>query len=138
VSVISLAFPARAEYLVLARLVLSGLARVQPIEPDALGDAKLALTEACSNSIRHAYADGAGRVHVRYEVSDDALVLEVHDDGIGFVPGPAREPVGEDLDEGGLGLEIIRALCDSVEIGAGPSASGLTIRFVKQLQRQSG
>jgi anti-sigma regulatory factor (Ser/Thr protein kinase) len=77
-------------------------------------------------------------VYVRYELSDDALTLEVHDDGVGFVPGPARDPIGEELDEGGLGLEIIRALCDDVEIGARPNANGLTIRFVKHLQRQAG
>lgn len=131
-SVVQLTFPARAEYLVLGRLVLSALARVEPIEPDVLGDAKLALTEACSNSVRHAYTDGTGRVHVRYELDERFLAVEVSDDGVGFVPGPVRGPVGDDLDEGGLGLEIIRALSDSVEIEPAGNGGGSRIRFVKR------
>ncbi|HXV56820.1 MAG TPA: ATP-binding protein, partial [Gaiellaceae bacterium] len=88
-SVLTLRFPARPEYLVLGRLVLTGLSRAEPIDEDAMGDLKLALTEACSNSIRHAYGDAAGgAVEVRYEVSDGYLAIQVEDDGAGFDPAP--------------------------------------------------
>ncbi len=53
--VVRLTFPARAEYLLLARLTLSGLARKLPLDDELLADLKLAVTEACGNAVRHAY-----------------------------------------------------------------------------------
>jgi serine/threonine-protein kinase RsbW len=55
-----LTIPAKPEYITLSRLALSGLSRVRPFADDTLADLKLALTEACSNSVRHAYGDGHG------------------------------------------------------------------------------
>ncbi len=70
-SVVSLVIPAKAEYIALGRLALAGLLRPRAVEPEVLADVKLALTEACSNSIRHAYADGReGEVEIRYELAD--------------------------------------------------------------------
>ena len=86
-SVLRLRFPARPEYLVLGRLVLTGLSRAHPIDEDALSDLKLALTEACSNSVRHAYAADGGSVEVSYELTDDALTIQIDDEGPGFDPG---------------------------------------------------
>ena len=47
-----------AHDIALGRLALTGLLRPLAVEPEVIADVKLALTEACSNSIRHAYADG--------------------------------------------------------------------------------
>ena len=55
-----LTIPARAEYIALCRLALSGIGRARPLPEEVLADLKLALTEAASNSVRHAYADGGG------------------------------------------------------------------------------
>ena len=85
--VVELSIPAKAEYIVLCRLALTGLARRRALDPEVLADLKLALTEACSNSIRHAYADGReGTVEVRYELAADRLSIEVLDEGSGFDP----------------------------------------------------
>jgi serine/threonine-protein kinase RsbW len=132
-----LAFPSRPEYLVLGRLVLSGLARVQPIEPGHLGDLKLALTEASSNSVRHAYADDGGTVEIIYEVGESHLAIEVRDDGSGFDTVVAN-PDAEARDEGGLGLAIIQAVCDDTQMGRGPDGSGSWIRFVRHFDEEEG
>jgi serine/threonine-protein kinase RsbW len=134
-SVLTLRFPAKPEYLVLGRLVLTGLSRAEPIEEDAMGDLKLALTEACSNSIRHAYADAAGAVEVRYEVSDGYLAIQVEDDGAGFEPtlsAPLLDP--EMLDEGGLGLAIIRAVSEEFEFRPRDGRRGSCLRFGRSLR----
>ena len=52
--VVSLVIPAKAEYIALGRLALTGLLRPLAVEPEVIADVKLAFTEACSNSIRHA------------------------------------------------------------------------------------
>ena len=132
-AILRLAMPARPEYLVLGRLVLTGISRAHPIEPDALSDLKLALTEACSNSMRHGYATSAGIVDVRYELGEGYIAVEVSDDGPGFNE-PASSPDGiEGLDEGGLGLAIIRAMSDAVELGRRADGTGSRLRFVKRV-----
>ncbi len=130
---VALTIPAKAEYMVLPRLALTGLARIRALEADMVADLKLALTEACSNSIRHAYDIGAhGKVEVRYELSEDRLAVEVTDDGDGFDPATMRAPSGE-LDEGGLGIAIIRALVDELDIGPRADGRGSRLRFTKYL-----
>ena len=101
---------------------------------ELLGALKLALTEACTNSVRHAYSEGAGLVHIVYELHSDRLVVEVSDSGDGFDPTAGRS-VGLDTDElaeGGLGIAIIEALSDELEIGEGDDG-GSRLRFVKHL-----
>lgn len=131
---VRLTIPAKAEYITLVRLALSGLSQSRELSDETLGDLKLAVTEACSNSIRHAYGDRDGFVEVVYELHPDRLVVEVCDDGPGFsVPEPTL--MGEDgLNEGGLGIAIIRELADELELGPGDSGQGSRLRFVKFTQ----
>ena len=133
---IRLTIPAKAEYITLGRLALGGIARLrpEPLSPEVLGDLKLALTEACTNSVRHAYGDAAGLVHIVYELHADRLVVEVSDSGEGFQPPAARlaSADSDDLTEGGLGIAIIEALSDELEIGEG-DGGGSRLRFVKHL-----
>ena len=131
--IVRLTIPTRPEYITLCRLALTGLSRLRPLSAELLGDLKLALTEACSNSVRHAYrAEQAGVVEVVYELHRDKLVVEVSDQGEGF---RLEEPKGEleALSEGGLGIAIIRAIADEVEIGAKSDGRGSRLRFVKTL-----
>ena len=130
---VSLVIPARAEYIALGRLAVTGLLRPRAVEPEVIADVKLALTEACSNSIRHAYADGReGEVEIRYEFDGSSLAVEVSDEGRGF--DPAQLEAGSDrLDEGGLGIAIIRAVTDDLSIGPRSGGTGYSVRFTKSL-----
>jgi serine/threonine-protein kinase RsbW len=130
---VRLTIPAKPEYITLSRLALSGLSRVRALPDDTLADLKLALTEACSNSVRHAYGDDEGRVDISFELRDDRLIVEVADDGSGFEPGAPGKNGDEELSEGGLGIAIIRSIADEVEIGGGPDGRGSRLRFVKLL-----
>jgi serine/threonine-protein kinase RsbW len=129
---IRLRIPAKPEYVTLCRLALTGLSRVRPLPEETLADLKLALTEACSNAVRHAYTDGEGSVEIRYLLHRDRVVIEVLDEGDGFEleePGDSLE----DLTEGGLGIAIIRAVADELEIGTREGVRGSRLRFVKRL-----
>jgi len=128
--------PAKPEYITLGRLALTGIARLraEPLSPEVLGDLKLALTEACTNSVRHAYGQGPGLVEIVYELHADRLIVEVSDCGEGFEPAAARAAAAtaDELAEGGLGIAIIEALADELEIGEG-DRGGSRLRFVKLL-----
>jgi serine/threonine-protein kinase RsbW len=127
---VRLTIPARPEYITLGRLALTAIAGVRPLSDETLHDLKLALTEACTNSVRHAYGEGVGCVDIVYELQRDRLAVEVGDAGTGFEPPEAGD--GEELEEGGLGIAIIRALADEVEI-AEREGGGSRLRFVKFL-----
>src|SRR5256884_9949133 len=82
---VRLTIPAKAEYITLGRLALTGLSRLRELSDETLADLKLALTEACSNSVRHAYRDGRdGVVEILYDLEPHRLVIGVSGDGPGF------------------------------------------------------
>jgi serine/threonine-protein kinase RsbW len=127
---VRLIIPAKAEYVSLCRLALVGLARVQSVPEETLADLKLAITEAASNSVRHAYANGSGVVEIVYRLDGERLEVEVVDAGTGFeVRAGNGDP--EDLAEGGLGIAIIRAIADEFELSS--DQAGSRLRFAKVL-----
>jgi serine/threonine-protein kinase RsbW len=131
---VRLRVPARPEYIALARLALSGLAELSTLSEEDVADLKLALTEAVSNSVRHAYPGGDGFVSIAYELSAAALQIEVVDDGAGFDPVMPAPLQGEELTEGGLGIAIIQTIADELEIASRHGERGSRLRFVKRLQ----
>ena len=131
-TIVRLTIPAKPEYITLVRLALSGLSRLRPLSDEVLGDLKLAVTEACTNSVRHGYDDGEGTVEVLYELQPDRFVVQVLDDGPGFDASGDR-PTGENLAEGGLGIAIITAVSDEFEAGERTDGHGSKLRFTKLL-----
>jgi len=133
-AVVRLTIPAKAEYVSLTRLALAVIARARPLGEEELADLKLAITEAASNSVRHAYAgDAGGEVGICFQLFADRIAVEVVDDGEGFDPGGESELCAGELSEGGLGIAIIRALADDVELQSKAGARGSRLRFVKLL-----
>ncbi|HET8652907.1 MAG TPA: ATP-binding protein [Gaiellaceae bacterium] len=132
---VRLTIPAKPEYISLVRLALSGLSQTRELPDETLGDLKLAVTEACSNSVRHAYGEGReGSVEVVYELHPDRLVVEVSDDGAGFSEAEPPPVDVSALNEGGLGIAIIRELADELELGRKGDGQGSRLRLVKFIQ----
>ena len=129
--VVRLSFPAKPDYLLLARLALSGVGRTVPVSEEALADLKLAITEACGNSVRHAYPDGSGDVSVAYSLRPDSLELVVEDQGTGLDPSAVNTT--SDTGESGMGMAIIRAVVDELEVRPGADGKGTFVRMTKLL-----
>jgi serine/threonine-protein kinase RsbW len=131
---VHLSIPARPEFITLSRLALAGLCRVRPFPEETLADLKLAITEACSNSVRHAYDEGGGTIQILYRLEGDRIEIEVSDDGVGFDhSGVGGLPDEVELSEGGLGIAIIRSVADDLEFTSGEDGRGSRLRFVKSL-----
>lgn len=134
---VRLEFPASPEYLILARLALSGLARNHAVDEGTLADLKLAVTEACGNAVRHAYDDGRGEVRVGFRIDGDVLEMTVADRGAGLrlVPLESDDAAGDmhELPESGMGMAIIRAVVDDVEVREGPDGLGTLVTMTKRL-----
>jgi serine/threonine-protein kinase RsbW len=132
---IELRIAARAENVALARLTLSGVAAAAGAPPDVVADLKLAVSEACTNAVQHAYPGkdgGDDQVILRFVVADRQLVVEVEDHGSGFelVKRESWED-GERPGRGlGMGLTIVRSVTDEVEIESG--GKGSRVAFSKK------
>jgi serine/threonine-protein kinase RsbW len=91
--------------------------------PDLVHDVVLAVSEATTNAVKHAYgAAPDGRVELSASAEDGWLTLRVGDRGRGF---------GEKPSDGlGLGLVIIAGLCDDLKIVQEGSGTQVVMRFV--------
>ena len=133
---VKLDIPAKAEYVLLGRLALAGLLRSRGYSDDAVADLKLALTEACSNSVRHAYDHDDGQVHLEFTLLDDRVTIEIRDEGAGFheddvdCPDCAAIP-GIELNGGGMGISIIRAVVDEFDLRR-PDDGGTVLILTKR------
>lgn len=133
-STVTLVFPARPEFLLLARLALTGVARLVHADEEAVADLRLAVTEAAANVCRHAYPDGEGDVTVRLSLDPGGrLEVVVEDDGPGFDARSVNDWQPAELGEDGMGLAIIRAVADEVELGARSDGAGTRVRFTRSL-----
>ncbi len=91
-----------------------------------LGAVSLAVTEAVTNVVRHAYPGSEGTVVLQAEASADELVVVVADQGVGS-PGEAKS-----TNPGmGIGLALIRELSTSVRVGATTTGTTVTMRFAR-------
>ena len=108
---LELKLPARAENVAVVRHAFGGFAEILPVDEQTLADIKLAVTEACTNVVIHAYeADNPGELEVDATVEDGRLVVVIRDRGRGIVPRPDSPGLG-------LGLPLIATLAESLELG---------------------
>lgn len=114
-----LALPARAENIAIVRHALGGLGEIYGISGEKLSDIRLAVTEACSNVVVHAYGGhervaerrpGWGMMEVAATMVGDELAVVVRDWGEGIKPRPDSPGLG-------LGLSLMAALSDTVQLG---------------------
>jgi serine/threonine-protein kinase RsbW len=134
-AVVELEIPARAEFVALARLVVSSFASTSfGLEDDRIDDLKIAVSEACTNAIEaHDAAETDERVLIRCDDNEGHLEVRIEDRGRGFDPEtlPEHPPVTDPTRlkfERGLGIPLIRSLVDDLDITS--SDAGTQVRIV--------
>ena len=101
--------PASAENLTVARQVATGVARAAGLTGERIEDVQIAVTEACTNAVRHAYHAGEeGMMTVAAWIAGGRLLVSVRDRGGGFTEEDGRPE--------GVGLLTIRALAQEVSV----------------------
>lgn len=139
--VVELTIPAKSEYVGIVRLTTSGVANRMGYSYDDIEDIKVAVSEACTNAVNHAYLDSneEGQVTIKLLTYHDRLEIMVIDHGQSFdiekIIGELK-PLNasmtlEQMNEGGLGLYLIETLMDQVTVS---SDSGVVVFMTKFLQ----
>lgn len=135
--------PAKPEYVGVIRLSLSGIANRMGFTYEVIEDLKVAISEAVTNVVSHAYKDHEGEVSLGFGIYDDRLEVMVSDRGQSFSIEEVRENIGPfnereqdapiaELREGGFGLLLINALMDKVEIN---NEYGVIVLMTKYLDK---
>jgi serine/threonine-protein kinase RsbW len=142
---ISLQAPGCGKSLGFIRETVADLAGRVGFPEDEVDKIQMAVDEACSNVLEHAYAtDKPWYSHrdpeLRLEVFTEGgrLVIEIQDHGARFdfaqyQPPPLEEGIRK-LQRGGFGLAIIRKFMDEIQYTSS-AATGNTLRLVKYLKK---
>jgi len=139
VDYIEVKMPAKPEYVGVIRLTLSGIASRMGYAYEEIEDLKIAVSEACTNAVQHAYKDNAsGEIIVGFGIYENKLEIMIADNGESFNFEETRNKLGpysaasttDQLVEGGLGLYLMETLMDEVHVF---DNSGVTVFMVKYL-----
>jgi anti-sigma regulatory factor (Ser/Thr protein kinase) len=115
--------PARAENVFVVRQALTGIGQALDLDRALIDDIKIAVTEACTNVVLHAYRDADGPLEVEAWPTEGRLLVVVRDRGEGITP--RAEPPSPGL---GLGMPLIAALTEEMRIAHGPDG-GTEVRM---------
>ena len=126
---IKMEISANPEYVSIIRLTTSGIANKVGFCLDDIEDLKVAISEACTNAIKHSLED---RFTIIYTMIENGLTIEIIDNGNGYDTSSINEPDIENLKESGMGLFIIEALMDEVSIES-QEGKGTSIKMTKYL-----
>jgi anti-sigma regulatory factor (Ser/Thr protein kinase) len=126
---IELILPARAENVAVVRHAFGALGETLNVDPRTLSDIKLAITEACTNVVVHAYDGVEGPMEVAAHIgvpdkigTPDELTVIVRDKGRGIAPRTDSPGLG-------LGLPLIATLSESVELSSGDDQTEVRMTF---------
>ncbi|WP_150273505.1 anti-sigma B factor RsbW [Paenibacillus tepidiphilus] len=134
-----LQLPANAEYVDIVRLNLYGIASKMGFTYEDIEDMKVAVSEACNNSVLYAYGQEDGLVDVIFEVGPGALSITVKDEGESFdgLDTPdnrltLHDKELNDVQVGGLGFYLMQALMDDVSV-VSEAGKGTVVTLTKRL-----
>ena len=126
---IKMEITANPAYVRIIRLTTSGIANKVGFCMDDIEDLKVAVSEACTNAIKHSSDD---RFTIIYTMIENGLTIDIIDNGNGYDTSSINEPDIENLKESGMGLFIIEALMDEVSIES-QEGKGTSIKMTKYL-----
>jgi anti-sigma regulatory factor (Ser/Thr protein kinase) len=109
--------PSHPKYLSVVRAVTAGMAQLHEMTEAVIDDIKLAVDEACSNVIKHAYKGETSRkITLRYAAKRGTFTVLIDDNGTKLTIEQMKGRSLDDVRPGGLGVHFIRKVFDVVEL----------------------
>lgn len=137
--------PGSGDYLAYIRLVVADLARQIGFHEDEVAKIEMAVDEACSNVVEHAYStkrawhwDHSPEIRLDIRDENDRLIIEINDHGQQFDFSNYKSQNIEEriagMKTGGYGIFIMRKFMDEVQYSSS-AETGNTLRLVKYLKK---
>lgn len=117
------------DYIGVIRLTTSGIANKVGFSIDDIEDIKVAVSEACTNALKHS---GDKIFHIIFTILENGIEIEIRDNGKGYNVDSIEKPDLLNPKENGLGLFIIKTLMDEVIIES-ENNTGTIVRMTKYL-----
>ena len=130
---VQLVLPAEPESIALARQMVRGIVDHLGWSDESRTDISIAVTEACTNAVLHAYPEGGGEYEVLAWAGPGRLVVAVRDTGRGITPTVSSESAGL-----GLGLPLILAIGDEVSFSHDDGITEVRMTFSPDSRRDDG
>ena len=136
--VVDLTLPTDAKLISQTRRTVSGYLEQLGVATEVVDDVVLALDEACTNVMRHAFAGDSDLFRLTAQLEDDEIVVVVEDEGVGLPPSRLTEPLGavEPTATSGRGLQMIRSLMTDVALESAPLRQGTRLEMRRHLDRE--
>jgi anti-sigma regulatory factor (Ser/Thr protein kinase) len=117
-------FPSSPSGVGALRREVAAFARRAGMDEEGLGSVRLAVSEAATNAVVHAYREetGNGELHVRAFVDASELVVVVADEGIGLAPRPDSPGLG-------LGMPLMASVTTSFQVVSGGAGTEIHMAF---------
>jgi sigma-B regulation protein RsbU (phosphoserine phosphatase) len=127
--------PARADRLKLIRAATEQSARYFTANEPWIFDLKMAVDEACQNVIRHAYGgdENAGDIVVDFLRQNDAMIVHIMDFAEPVDPAKIKPRDLSEVRPGGLGVHLIKSVCDDAQFVPPPPGVGNLFKLTKRL-----
>jgi hypothetical protein len=117
---VSLSIPPKPDYIVLARLALSAICRLTPLQPDDVADLKLAVSEVATERLS---GSSGGSVRLAFELQDDRLIVDLHADS---APSGSEDPLSRAIVEATVdevvydqsSVRLVKRLPDPIDLEA--------------------
>jgi serine/threonine-protein kinase RsbW len=100
------------------------------VHEDCVGDVEVAITEACSNVVKHSTGPHE-EYNVKIAIDGRTCAISVSDAGVGF-DHETRRAEPQPSSESGRGIALMRALVDNVKFVSRP-ADGTVVHLEKSL-----
>jgi serine/threonine-protein kinase RsbW len=118
----ALSLPARSENLIMVRHAVADFAASLGLDEQTISDLRLAVNEACSNVVRHAYDEDSGPMRVEARPIGGYLVVVVRDRGRGLARASSDPGAG-------VGLRMASAVSNSFEVRQQTAGTEVRLAF---------
>jgi anti-sigma regulatory factor (Ser/Thr protein kinase) len=128
---VELEMPAEPDSVALARQMVRGIIDRLGWSDESRTDISIAVTEACTNAVLHAYPDSTGDYEVFAWAEPEKLVVAVRDHGQGISPRVPSPSAGL-----GLGMPLMLAIADEVNFTSEGGVTEVRMSFTPGSRRE--
>lgn len=129
---VTLAIPARPEFVGVVRLAVTSLARELGLDEERVDDLRIAVSEACNNVMAPPNGSGApGQISMSWDAAGEGATVEIAGTGAAGVAGHSAA-ADSGTSRYSFSHDLLEALMDGYEIESGPDGSTVRLKVARR------